>query len=94
MALHPLGQLHHLVVDVGFLGGFDDFFLCGVGLAVSDVLFDGAFEDVVLLKDESDVVAEELGVVVMQVHAIEQDLSAVGLVEFVEEVDDGGFTCS
>ena len=70
LALHAFGQFHHLVVDVCFLSGFDDFSVGGFGLAITNVFLDGAFEDMVLLKDETDMVAKEQGVVVAQVNAI------------------------
>ena len=89
-----VGESHDLVVDEGFLCRLDDFLVGGCGLAVADVLLDGAFEDVVFLKHQSDVLAQELGVVVLQVYSVEGYGAAIGSVEFVEQIDDGGFAGS
>ena len=65
LRLEAIGQLRHLVVEEGFLGGIDDLFVGGTGFAIADVLFDGAAEDVVLLQHKADVVAQELRVVLL-----------------------------
>ena len=43
----------------------------------------------VFLQHQSDVVAHPLGIPVGKVHPVEPDLSALGLIELVEKVDDG-----
>ena len=60
--LEATRQLDHLIVEIGFLGGLDDILVSSAGIAVLDVLLDGAIEDVVLLEHQADVLAEVFGV--------------------------------
>ena len=48
----------------------------------------------VLLEHEAYVVAQEVGVIFPQVHAVKQDASAVRLIELVKEVDHGTLSCT
>ena len=91
LRLESIGQLRHLVIEEGLLGGIDNLFIGGSRLAVTDILFDGATEDVILLQDEADVVAQILRVVLLQVVSVEQDAARLRLVELVKQVDDGRF---
>ena len=56
----------------------------GVGVAVKDILLDGAVEDVVLLQHEADVLAEVLRVVFAQIHTIQQYLAHLWLIKLVQ----------
>ena len=89
LGLELLGQTHDLVVDVCVLGCLDYLLEGGVGASVAYVLLDASVEDMVLLEHEADVLAEEVGVVLAEVHTVELDAAAVGLVELVEQVHDG-----
>ena len=87
-----LRQLHHLVIKVRLLGRLHHLFVRGVGVAVKDVLLDGAVENMVLLQHQADVLAQVLRVVVAQVNTVEGNGAHLRLVELVEQVDDGALT--
>ena len=89
LVLEPLRQGHDLVVDVGLARRLHDLLEGGVRLAVADVLLDGAVEDVVLLQDQADVVAQVAGVPFAQVHPVQQDFAALRHIELVQQVHDG-----
>ena len=46
----------------------------------------------ILLQHQADVLAEEVGVVVLQVYAVQRNLSLLRLVELVQKVHDGTLT--
>ena len=50
-----------------------DFFDCSLRSSVSDVFLDCSVEDMVLLEDHSDVLAEEVDVIVADVDSVELD---------------------
>ena len=52
------------------LCSFHHFLVGGVGIAVENIFFNGAIKDVVLLEHETNVLAQELGVVFTQVDAV------------------------
>ena len=84
-----VGQMHHLLVEKRLFAGTNHVVVSGSGVAILDVLFDGTIEDVILLQHQPYVFAQPLRVPVSEVHPIERDASAVGMVEFIEQVDDG-----
>ena len=92
LCLETVGQLHDLVVDIRLLGSLHHVVVGGVGVAVFDVLLDGAVEDMVLLQHQSHVLAQPLRVPLTQFHPVEGDAAAVGMVELVEQVDDGALS--
>ena len=94
IGLESVGQLHDLVVDVCLAGGTDDVVVGGGGAAVLDVVLDGAVEDMVFLEHQSDVVSQPAGVPVGEFDAVEADGAVLGLVELVEQVDDGALAGS
>lgn len=53
-------KLHYEVVSIGELGGFDYLFTSGARLTVADVFDDGSGEEVDVLLDDTDLVAEAL----------------------------------
>ena len=81
-------KLHDLIVDVGLACSFMDFFDCSFRSSVSDVFLDCSVEDMVLLEDHSDVLAEEVDVIVADVDSVELDRAAVRVIEAHEEVQD------
>ena len=62
-------------------------------MTVLDVLLDGAVEDMVLLQHQSDMVAQPLGVPLAEFHAVKPDAALVGLIELVEQIDEGALPC-
>ena len=89
-----MGQLHDLVEQEGLTCRLHDIFVCGIRIAIEDVLLDGALEDMVLLQDESDMFAQPLRVPLRERCAVQGDAAAVGLIELVQQVHDGTLTGS
>ena len=89
--VEALRQGRDLVVDAGLARCLVDLFQGGVRLSVPDVLDNRAVEDVVLLQDQADVLAQVVRVPIAEVHPVQGDAPAVRLVEFVQQVHDGRF---
>ena len=70
LRIEAVGQLHNLVIDIRFAGCLLDLLACGVGASVADILLDRTVEDVVLLQHHTDIVAQELGVVLAQIDPV------------------------
>ena len=81
-------------MGVSGLGGFHHLLHGGVGAGVADVVSDGAHKEVGLLGDDADVAAQIFKGDVLDVHAIDGDLSFGHIVEPGNQVDDGGFSGS
>lgn len=93
VGLQPMGE-ELLVVDEGprsrRLAGPDEVFV-GVGFhAVGDVALERAGEERGLLRHESDLRPEAVQVEVPVVDPVEEDVSRGGVVEPLQQLDDGG----
>ena len=86
-----LRQGRDLIVDTRLARCFVHLFEGGARLAVPDILHDGPVENMVLLQDQADVFAQVMRVPVAEVHPIQGNGPAVGLVELVQQVHDGRF---
>ncbi|MPM47546.1 hypothetical protein SDC9_94257 [bioreactor metagenome] len=76
----------HKLVDVGGLGGGGDLVLGSVRLAVGDVLADGAAEQPGVLQDHAERLAQCRAGDRRDVGVVDTDLSAVDLVEPLQQV--------
>ena len=83
-------QAHDEAVGRGGFGGLHHLLVGGVGATVSDVLHDGAREQVRILQNHGDVAPQLIPLVGTDVHAVDGDGSLVDIVEAVEQVGDGG----
>ena len=87
-----LGEAEDEVVGVGGLGGRDHLGTGRLGIGVADVVHDGAAEDVDLLGYDGHVAAEGVHLDILDVHAVNGDGAADGVVHTGDEVGNGGFT--
>ena len=85
-----LGQAADEVVCAGQLGGGDAFFIGGVQLAVAYVLHHRAGEEVGVLQNDAQRVAQIGLLDLVDVNTVVTDLAIVDIVEAVDEVGDGG----
>ena len=75
------------------LGCLDTFLVGGIEFAVTDIVEDGAREEVRLLQDDAHAAAQRVFTDIGDGDAVVEDMSALYLVEAVDEVDDGGLAC-
>lgn len=87
--LETMRQGHDLIVDIGLAGGTNHIVVCGLRTTIADIFFDSAIEDMILLEYEAHVLTQPLGIPLIEAHAIEGDAALLGLVELVEQIDDG-----
>src|SRR5215218_6243728 len=87
-------EVHYEVVGVGCFGGLDNLLRCSVQLAVGDVLLDGGAEEDRALKDDPDLLAQGLELVVLYVSPIDPDGAASGFVEAEDKADEGRLASS
>src|SRR5215217_5761053 len=85
--LVPILEVHDEVVGVGRFGGLDNLLRGSVQLAVGDVLLDGGAEEDRALKDDPDLLAQGLELVVLYVSPIDPDGAASGFVEAEDKAD-------
>ena len=88
--LVAVGQLVDEGIHVGRGGGGDHLVPRGPGLAVRDVLADGATEQPGLLQHHAEFAAQRRPRHRGDVDPVQQDLAAVDLVETLQQVDQGG----
>ena len=84
-----VGQRADEVVHVGRLGRGDDLLARGAGLAVGDVLGDGAVEQPGVLQHHAELAPQVGRAHLVRVNAVERDAAATHLVEAHEQVDEG-----
>ena len=92
--LEAMWQGHNLIVDIGLTGGTHHIVVGGLRTAIADVFLDGAVEDMILLEYEAYILAQPLGIPLMEAHTIERDATLLGLVELIEQIDDGALACT
>ncbi len=76
-------------MGVGSAGRRHDFLARGIGLAVGDVLGNGAEEQEGLLQHQADVAAEVRHLEPADVHAVELDGALAHVIETADQVDQG-----
>ena len=86
-----VGEHADEAVGVGQLGGGDAFVIRGVQLAIADVIHNSAGEEVHILQDDAQGLAQVLLVDVADVDPVIEDGPAVDVVETVDQVGDRGF---
>ena len=79
-------------VRLSDFGGFSDLVVGRVGASPADVVRDRSGEQLSLLEDESYLMAERFQVVIFDVLAVHKHLSAVGVIEARDKVDERGFS--
>ena len=85
-----LGQTGDEIVGIGQLGGLDALFICGIQLAVTDILHNGAGKQVGILQNHTQASAQVgLGDLV-DVDVIVADLAVGDVIEPVDQIGDGG----
>ena len=78
-------------VGAGEVRGGGDLFVGGVGAGDLDVLLDGAAEEHAVLEDDADLAAEPGWLYLRDVDAVDEDAAALGEVEALDELGEGGF---
>ena len=58
IGVKALGHSQDILVNLRFLGGFDDFFLSGTGLAVADIFKNGVGKEEHILLHDADVLMQ------------------------------------
>ena len=84
------GEGGYEVVGVGLSGGIFDFLLGGVELTQGDVVADAGVEEVGVLGDEGDAVAEGVEPELLEIMVAEGDLAGLGVPEAHKKVGAGG----
>jgi hypothetical protein len=90
MVSKPSGRRLDELERVCLLGGADDLLLRGVGLAVGDVLADGAVEEQRLLRHVGDLAAQALLGAVAHVLAIHQHAALLHVVQAQQQLGERG----
>ncbi len=90
--LVALGQLYDLIVDIRFFSCFFHFAIGGFRLAVTDIFSYGAFENMVFLQYQPDVLPQFRCVVIGQVYAVYENLAPGGFIELIQEIHNGAFS--
>ena len=91
--VEAVGQLHDLIVDIGLPCRSHHILVGSLRMAVLDILLDGAVEDMIFLKHEADMVAQPLGIPLVQLYTVETDGARIGMIELVEQVDERALPC-
>src|SRR5690554_3914943 len=93
-----LGKLRDEIMGIGKAADIFNLFVGGCLLVfantVHDILLDGAVEQNGLLRDQTNGVAQETNVDVLELDAIQNDRSACGVVEALDKTNNRGFATS
>ena len=79
---------------MGKLGCFDDFLIRRIRAPIADIIGNGAFKQVRLLRDIGDGMAQRVLFDVFNVLPVEQYPAFVEIVEALDKVDERGLTCA
>src|SRR5687768_17924515 len=79
-------------MGIGGLGGGEQLVVGGVGLAEAEVLEDSAVEEVGVLGDDGDLLAEGLQRYLAEILPTKCDPPYLRVIEAEEEIDRGGLT--
>src|SRR5437867_130212 len=87
-------ELDDEIMGVGRLGGAHDFRNRGVGLAIRNVLLDAGGKQHRILRNDTDMPAEGLASIPLDVGPIDQDGSPDRVVEAEDQAGDRGLACT
>ena len=89
LSIVALGLLHDEIVGLGYLRSTDYLLHRGLGHSEGDIVADGVVEEVGLLRDNSDMMAQRRERIGRERLAVDEDLAAAAVVETHEEVGQG-----
>ena len=89
-ALIAARQARNEFVGGGHFGGGDDFLVAGADAAVADVFHRVFGEDHCVLRHDADGAAQGMQIQILDVHAVEQDVAALRIVEAQHQLEQRG----